>query len=269
MKLIRKEDIEELTRLNPFDRFPDGRPRVPDDLVERMKAVTTEEAWHVLHSKGYHHQFEGGWMNLHPDRVLVGRAVTGVFVPTRPDLQEVINEIGEKEGSIGGQNSWVIDTLVEDDVIVIDLFGKVKDGTFAGDNLGNAIAAKTKRGMIIDGGIRDLDGIYRLENFSTFVRGVDPTPIGGVTLIGINVPCRIGQVTVLPGDVILGRREGIIFIPPHLVQEVVETSERVRLADRFGHQRLQEGKYTPGQIDGGWNDEISADFEEWKKTQTL
>ena len=44
MKLIRKEDIEELTRLNPFDRFPDGRPRVPDDLVERMKAGNTEEA---------------------------------------------------------------------------------------------------------------------------------------------------------------------------------------------------------------------------------
>jgi regulator of RNase E activity RraA len=267
MRLNCKEDIIEWTKLNPYDRFPDGRPRVPDDILERTKKVTIEQAWGVLRGHGYNFQFEGDWMNLHPDRILVGRAVTAVFMPQRPDLHAVVEEQGKADGRIGAQNSWVIDTLVENDVIVVDMFGKIENGTYAGDNLGHSIAAKSKTGMIIDGGIRDLDGIYEMPNFATFVRGVHPTGIGGVTLMGLNVPIRIGNATVVPGDVVLGRREGVIFIPPHLAEEVVKRSEEIRLRDGFGHQRLQEGKYTPGQIDRGWTPEIEADFAEWRKTQ--
>ncbi len=269
MQLVNKESILEITREWEGERLPDGRPRVSDDIVERMKKVTIEEAWGVLQGHGYRLQFDGDWMNLHPDRVLVGRAVTCMFIPLRPDFQNVVAEQGEKDKRIGGQNSWVIDTLVENDTIVVDLFGKVKNGTFAGDNLGNAIFALSKTGMVIDGGIRDLDGIYSLPDFATFVRGVDPTAIADVTLTGINIPVRIGETTVLPGDIVLGRREGVIFVPPHLAQEVVERSENIRMRDRFGHQRLQEGKYTPGEIDRGWSDEINADFAEWVKTQEL
>src|SRR5438270_10724393 len=160
MSLQQPETIIALTPQNPFDRFPDGRPRVPDDLIRRMALVTIEEAWGVLRRHGYHFQFEGGWMNLHPERTLVGRAVTARFVPQRPDLHAVVEERGKAAGCVGGQNSWVIDTLVEDDVIVVDLFGKVKDGTFAGDNLAPAIHARSRTGMVIDGGIRDLQRIY-------------------------------------------------------------------------------------------------------------
>lgn len=269
VRLNCKEDIIEFTKQYSGDRFPDSRPRVPDDLLERMKHVTIEQAWGVLQGHGYRFQFEGNWMNLHPDRVLVGRAVTAMFVPQRPDLHSVVEEQGVADGRIGGQNSWVIDTLVENDAIVVDLFGKVKEGTYAGDNLGNAIFARSKTGMVIDGGIRDLDGIYELPNFATYVRGVDPTGIANVTLVGINIPIRIGNATVLPGDVVLGRRGGVIFIPPHLAQEVVERSEDIRMRDRFGHQRLREGKYTPGEIDRKWSAEIDADFAEWRKTQKL
>ena len=269
MRLNCKEDIIEFTKQYSGDRFPDGRPRVPDDLLERMKHVTIEQAWGVLQGKGHRFQFEGNWMNLHPDRILVGRAVTAMFVPQRPDLHSVVEEQGKADGCIGGQNSWVIDTLVENDTIVVDLFGKVKEGTYAGDNLGNAIFARSKTGMVIDGGIRDLDGIYELPNFATFVRGVDPTGIANVTLVGINIPIRIGNATVLPGDVVLGRRGGVIFIPPQFALEVVERSEDIRMRDRFGHQRLREGKYTPGEIDRKWSAEIDADFAEWRKTQKL
>ena len=269
MQLVNKESILEITREWEGERFPDGRPRVSDDIVERMKKVTIEEAWGVLQGHGYRFQFDGDWMNLHPDRVLVGRAVTCMFIPLRSDFQSVVAEQGEKDERIGGQNSWVIDTLLENDTIVVDLFGKVKNGTFAGDNLGNAIFARSRTGMVIDGGIRDLDGIYSLPDFATFVRGVDPSAIADVTLAGINIPTRIGETTVLPGDIVLGRREGVIFVPPHLAQEVVERSEEIRMRDRFGHQRLQEGKYTPGEIDGAWSDEINADFAEWVKTQEL
>lgn len=259
-----KEDRVRFTPDNPYERFEDGRPKVPDGILERMKHVSIEEAWSVLRRHGYNSQFAGGWMNLHPERVLVGRAVTCSFMPERPDVQKVTKELGEETGNIGGQNSWVIDTLVPDDVIVVDLFGKVVNGTFAGDNLANSIHTKTGTGMVIDGGIRDLDGIYEIPDFSTFVRGADPTAIADVTLMGINIPIRIGEVTVMPGDVVLGRREGIIFIPPHLAEEVVTRSEDIRLRDEFGHQRLREQKYTPGEIDRRWTEEIEKDFEQWK-----
>lgn len=260
-----KDELIKYTPENPYERFDDGRPKVPDSILERMKDVSIEEAWGVLRGHRYNFQFAGDWMNMHPDRVVVGRAVTCAFLPKRPDFDKVTSETGKEAGNVGGQNSWVIDTLVEGDLIVVDLFGKVKNGTFAGDNLANSIYAKTKTGMVIDGGVRDLDGIFSIPNFNSFIRGVDPTAIADVTLSGINIPIRIGEVTVMPGDIVLGRREGIIFIPPQFAEEVVTRSEDIRLRDEFGHQRLREQKYTPGEIDRKWTEEIEADFKEWKK----
>jgi regulator of RNase E activity RraA len=261
------DEIRRLTPLNPFERFPDGRPRVPDDLLERMKLVTNDEAWGVLERRhGYHFQFEGNWLNLHPERVLVGRAVTAMFVPARPDLHEVVQAEGQASGRSGGQNTWVIDTLVENDVIVVDLFGKIRDGTFAGDNLSTTIKRRANTGMVVHGGIRDLTRIEELPDFAVFARGVDPSAIADVTLVGVNIPIRIGMATVLPGDVVLGTPEGVTFVPPHLAQEVVERSEDVRLRDVFGKQRLAEGRYTAGQIDvSTWAPEIEADFARWQQ----
>ncbi len=265
MLLNNRDIIMTLTAQWSGERFPDGRPRVPDDILRRMPLVTLEEAWSVLRRNGYHHQFAGNWLNIHPERILVGRAVTAQFVPTRPDLHEAVEAWGREHGGIGGQNSWVIDTLVENDVVVVDLFGKVRDGTFAGDNLGNAIATKTRTGMLIDGGIRDLARLVEIPDFAIFVRGVDPSAIADVTLVGLNNPIRIDAATVLPGDVVLGTPGGVIFIPPHLAEQVVIRSEDVRLRDQFGHQRLREGRYTPGEIDRAWSPEIEADFQEWRQ----
>lgn len=262
-----REDLIQLTNLNPFDRFDDGRPRVPDDLLERMKEVTTEEAWGVLRHHGYHRQFEGNWLETHPGVITVGRAVTAQFLPHRPDYHEVVQQtgFGEGRGQIGGQNSWVIESLQMNDVMVVDIFGKVKDGTVVGDNLGTDVRSRTRAGAIIDGGIRDYQGLVRLKDVNIFMRGVDPTAIADVTLAGINIPIRIGGVTVLPGDVVLGTPSGVIFIPPHLVQEVVEKSEDIQVRDQFGKLRLDEGTYTSGEIDvSPWRDDIEADFQAWK-----
>ena len=260
------ETLNELTQLNPFPRFADGRPRVPDDLLIRMKRVTTEEAWAVLHKHGYDRQFEGNWQETHPGHTLVGRVVTAQFLPHRPDYHDAIQKAGLGEGRshVGGQNSWVIETLVENDVMVVDIFGKVKDGTVIGDNLGTAVQARTQAGAVIDGGIRDYAGLVKLPHVNFFMRGMDPTPIANVTLAGINIPIRIGNTTVLPGDVVLGTPTGVTFIPPHLVQEVVETSEEIRIRDEFGKMRLAEGKYSSGEIDvPQWREEIEADFQSW------
>jgi regulator of RNase E activity RraA len=265
------ERIAALTPGYPFERAADGRPRVPDDILERMRHVTNDEAWGVLEkTHGYHFQFEGGWYNLHPDRVLVGRAVTARMVPLRPDLHTAVEDRGRAEGRGGGQNTWVIDTLEENDVLVVDLFGKVEDGTFIGDNLGTTIHARAKTGLVVDGGIRDLERVFQLPDFNVFCRGVHPSAIWEVTLVGVNEPVRIGNATVLPGDVVLGTREGVTFIPPHLAEEVVTRSEDVRQRDVFGKQRLAAGTYTSGQIDVSvWAAEIEADYARWCTEQGL
>ncbi|HEU5013872.1 MAG TPA: hypothetical protein VFT66_15235 [Roseiflexaceae bacterium] len=265
-----REDILQLTSQYTGERFEDGRPRVSDDLLERMKLVTTEEAWGVLRRNGYHRQFEGNWMETHPNTIMVGRAVTAQFVPHRPDYHDAVQQtgLGEGRGAIGGQNSWVIETLQLGDVMVVDIFGKVKDGTVVGDNLGTSVRSRTRAGAVIDGGIRDYQGLVELEDVNFYVRGVDPTAIADVTLAGMNIPIRIGGVTVLPGDVVLGTPTGVIFIPPHLAQEVVERSEDIRVRDEFGKMRLAEGTYTSGEIDvPTWREDIQADFEAWKQTR--
>lgn len=258
--------IAALTPQSPFGRRDDGRPDTPDDLVERLKLVTNDEAWGVLEKRhGYHFQFEGGWpVHLQPDVVLTGRAVTAQFVPLRPDLHSVVEDIGKEEGRSGGQNTWIIDQLEPGDVLVVDLFGKVEDGTFIGDNLATATRARTGTGMIIEGGIRDSLRVAELTDFPVYCRGIHPSAIYEVTLAAVNVPIRIGDATVMPGDAVLGTRAGVTFIPPHLLNEVVEVSEDTRQRDVFGKQRLAEGVYTSGEIDVSvWAEHIEVDYQAW------
>jgi regulator of RNase E activity RraA len=265
------DDLIALTAQYTLERFADGRPRVADDLIERMKLVTTEEAWVVLREHGYHRQFEGNWMETHPGTITVGRVVTAQFLPHRPDYHAAIQQAGvaEGRGSVGGQNSWIIETLQANDVMVVDIFGKIKDGTVVGDNLGTAVRTRTRAGAVIDGGIRDYQGLTKLNNVNFYVRGVDPTAIADVTLAGINIPIRIGGVTVLPGDIMLGTPTGVIFIPPHLAQAVVEASEDIRVRDEFGKLRLDSGTYTSGEIDVPvWRDDIEADFQAWRQARS-
>lgn len=251
------------------ERFPDGRPMVPDGILERMRNVSIEEAWGVLRGEGYHNQFAGGWQMIHDDVPVIGRALTAQYMPLRPELNQRILDYGHAHGRVGASNSWPIDALQPGDVYVADAFGKVKDGTLIGDNLGNAIFANSGNGVVFDAGLRDLGGLEEIEGFNAFVRGWDPSYLQQTMLTGLNVPIRIGEATVLPGDVVLARREGVIFIPAHLAQQVVETAEIVMLRDMFGHQRLREGVYTPGQIDTRWTEAIENDFASWLQENKL
>lgn len=257
--------VASLTPLEPFGRLDDGRPATPDDLIERLKFVTNDEAWGVLEKRhGYHFQFEGEWLHLQPEVPLVGRAVTAAYVPHRPDLHATVQEFGAQEGWSGGQNSWIIDQLAPGDVLVVDLFGKIEDGTFIGDNLATAARARTGTGMVINGGIRDLERVRELTDFPVYCRGAHPSAIAGVTLVQVNGPLRIGPATVLPGDAVLGTREGVTFVPPHLLREVIEASEDTRQRDVFGKLRLAEGRYSPGEIDVSvWVDRIELDYQDW------
>jgi 4-hydroxy-4-methyl-2-oxoglutarate aldolase len=258
-----KEQIEFYTANWKGERFPDGRPKVPDNLLERLKKISIEEAWGILQGEGYNNQFEGNWKILHPEQVFVGRALTAVYMPLRPDLNKKIIDKGREEGRIGSPNSWPIDMLQNGDVYVADCYGKIIDGTLIGDNLGNSIFSKTKTGVVFDGGVRDIEGLDEIDGFNAFVRGFDPSYLKETMLTGINFPVTIGRATVLPGDAILAKKEGVIFIPSHLLDKVVINAEFIALKDKFGHQRLREGKYSPGQIDMAWSDEIILDFKKW------
>lgn len=260
---IPREQMIFLTEEWQGERFPDGRPRVADEVLERMNRVSLEEAWAVLRGAGYHNQFEGGWKIIHQDLPVVGRALTAQYVPLRPEIQKRMLARGHAAGRVGPMNSWPIDALQKGDVYVADAFGKIKDGTLIGDNLGNSIFSKSGNGVVFDGSVRDLEGLSQIEGFNAFVRGWDPTAIQEMMLLGLNTPIRIGQATVFPGDVVLAKRGGVIFIPAHLAEKVVVEAEKTQLRDRFGHQRLREGRYTPGQIDTRWTDEIRRDFIQW------
>ncbi|MDP6822072.1 MAG: RraA family protein [Dehalococcoidia bacterium] len=265
MQLTDTDRIRSITSEWSGERDARGRPLVPLDILERMKAVTTEEAWGVLRSHGYHHNFVGGFIDLSSERrpverVMVGRAITCRWVPIRPDLHDTLVELGEDEGRIGFLNSWVIDEMVEGDVLVADLFSRVN---LVGDNLTAAIVANGGRGMVIDGGIRDTQRIIEFPDFGVYMRRMHPEAIPGVTMPDINGVTRINTATCVPGDVVLGTMEGVIFIPPHLAEEVVVRSESVRLRDEFGQQRIAEGVYTPGEVDREFSEDMERDFSQW------
>ncbi|MFN7115555.1 MAG: RraA family protein [Saprospiraceae bacterium] len=260
---LTKEQITALTPEWKGERLPDGRPKTSDKILERLKNVSLEEAWGYLRNKGYHNQFEGDWMVMRPEQVMVGRAVTAQYMPLRPDWDGIVKKVGEQEGRIGGTNSWPIDVLKPGDIYVADSYGKIVDGTLIGDNLGNSIYAKSKNGVIFYGSVRDIEGLEKIEGFNAWIKGYDPSYIQQMMLASINNPIRIGRATVLPGDVILAKKGGIVAIPPHLLDDLVINSEFVALRDQFGHQRLREGKYTPGQIDRQWTDDIKKDFLAW------
>lgn len=258
------EELIEYTPEWESERFADGRPKVPDDILERMRNVSITQAWGVIRGPGYNWQYEDGWICTHPGQVLVGRALTAMYMPRRPVMRQVMEEKGERVGCIGDQISWPIDMLVPGDVYVADVFGKIDQGAVIGDNLATAIYANSGNGVVHDASVRDIDGIQELPDFTSFVRGFHPTFASPtIMLTGVNCPVRIGGATVMPGDVVLGRDDGVVFIPPHLAEQVVKTSELISLRDRFGKQRLAEGKYTPGQIDTRWSDPIEEDFSRW------
>ncbi len=267
-----QEEYTRFTSEYQGERFADGRPKVSKDILERMKLVTVEEAWGILRNHGYHCQFEQGWVMTHENPVLVGRAVTIGFLPDRPDISGVVAKEGKDLGLEGRDKHWVMDNLTEDDVIIADLFGKKVGGAFIGDNLANLIHKRTGTGMIVDGGCRDLAGVLELDNFYVFNRNWHPSTsqtYDKTMVISMNAPIRIGEATVLPGDVVLGLREGVMFIPAHLALEVVETSEVIRLRDEFGFERLKSGTYTAGQIDSAWTNEIRDDFRSWLQQKNI
>ena len=245
------------------ERYPDGRPMVSDDLLKRVVNLSIEEVWQTLRNEGFNNQYADGWKMIHPDKPFAGRAVTALYMPKRLDVEKRILEKGHAEGQKGSANSWPIDQLKPGDVYVADCFGKVVDGTLIGDNLGNSIYAKSKNGVVFDAGVRDLEGLEAIEGFNACVRDFHPSYLMETMLMGINVPITIGQAVVMPGDVVLAKKEGVIFIPPQLLGKVVLTGEFVAIRDEFGHAMLREGRFTPGQIDAAWSEEIKAAFLAW------
>lgn len=258
-----KQELLKYTRANPYERFDDGRPKVPEQLVDALAGASSEMLWGPLRRAGFHHQWAGEWQIVHPGKKLIGRAVTAVFLPVRPDLDAIIEEDAASRGQGAQDYQRVIDLLQPGDVLVVDLFGKIDGGAFAGDNLATAIHAATGQGFVIDGGIRDLDGIHAL-GIPVYVRGFHVSPLRDVMLVGINVPVKIGSATVLPGDVVVGDREGLTFVPPQLVEQCVREAKITELHDIWTKGKLATGKYRASQLYPSPSDPVlRQEYADW------
>jgi regulator of RNase E activity RraA len=262
---IPKEELIYLTAQWKGERFADGRPKVPDALIERARKIGIEEAWQILNNEGYKNQFEGNWKMVHDHVPVIGRAVTARFIPSRPDVEQQIKERGTKEGRKGNTNAWPIEVLQKGDVYVAEAFGKIAQGTLIGDNLGTSIFNKTGTGVIFDGAARDLQGLEAIPGFNAYVRDFHPSFLDGVVLAGLNTPVRIGGAVVLPGDVVISEKEGVLFIPAHMAESVIETAEFISVRDRFSKDMLKSGKFNAGQIDSAWSEDIKTAFLDWIK----
>jgi 4-hydroxy-4-methyl-2-oxoglutarate aldolase len=260
-----REQMLEYTKQNPYDRFPDGRPKVPDDLLKKLQDVSAEEVWTILSRHHYDNQWAGHWYIAHPEKHLVGRAVTVQFMPLREDVQEVAEAKANGNGPKRHANQRVIDTLQNGDTIVVDLYGKEEGGTYVGDNLATAINTFTHTGMVIDGAVRDLDSIFQMD-MPIYIRGSHPTPIDNTMLTGLNIPIRIGEATVMPGDVVFGDREGVYFIPPQFVKEIIDNAQEIHVHDEWTQMMLKTGKYKSSDIYPSPRDpELKRQYEEYKK----
>lgn len=259
---ISKDELIFLTSAWKGERFADGRPKVPDDILNRAKNIGMDDAWTVLKNLGYTNQFESGWKMVN-DTPVIGRALTAMFMPSRPDVEKNIKDRGVKQGRIGNTNSWPIETLVKGDVYVADGFGKIDGGTLMGSTLGNSIFSKSNNGVIFNGAARDLQGLSEIKGFNAFVRDFHPSFLEGMVLMGLNAPIRIGNVMVLPGDLVIAEKEGVLFVPAHLAEQVIRTAEFVTLKDKFGFEMVRSNRYTTGQIDSQWTDQIKTDFIKW------
>ena len=265
------EYIKALTAQWTGERFPDGRPKVSDDLLERLKHVTIEECWAELMKLGYQNQYEGDWMLVHEteDAVMTGHAVTAQFMPMRPDLEDEIIEQGKKEGRMWEQKrtvSWVINSLVKGDVYVADTYNKEFLGTVIGSNLGSGVFEATGNGVITYGHVRDIERLRKIPGFNAWIKGYDPSYMRQTILVNYNVPIRIGKATVIPGDAVLAKPGAVLFIPAHLVEHIVTTSEFTKLTDEFGEEMIHKGIYTAGQIDSAWSDEMNRRFVKWVRS---
>jgi len=245
-------------------RFPDGRPKLPDDLLKRAASMTIEDVWEYLEAHGYRCQFEGDWQALHIDKPIVGRALTAQYMPSRPDMQKAILAEGKAEGRAAtGTNSWPIAELQEGDVYVADGFGKIEHGTLIGSNLGNGIAGHTHAGFIFNAGIRDLQELREIPDFNGMYKGYDPTAWADMELTGINVPVRVGHAAVLPGDLVIGKpRQGVVFVPAILAEQAISSAEFTALTDDYNFELNREGK-NKGMFEGGWNAAKYDAFAKW------
>ncbi|MEX0769272.1 MAG: hypothetical protein WD035_00970 [Balneolaceae bacterium] len=267
VQLTPEDQVIYYTREWEGERDTYGRPLVPDNILERMQYVALEEAWGTIRNAGYHNKFEGEWEIMVPDQPMTGRALTASFLPSSPELEERLSESGSEEGLRGAMNQWPIYMLEQGDVYVADGFGKIRDGTLIGDNLGQAIYSNSGNGPVFYGSARDLGGLREIDGFNAWVKAWHPSYLQEMMLSTINAPIRIGEAVVLPGDVVLAVEGGVLFIPPHLAERVVLSSEVTRLTDTFRKQRIQEGKYSLEETYGTqWTEDINEDFYNWLET---
>ncbi len=241
------------------------RPRVTDEQLARIKNLQIENLWGAVQNKGYKNCFVSHLKATQPGIKMVGRATTLRYLPMRPDVDEAVQQLA-KEGDWDYRfNTRGGEDANPGDVVVVELGGMVERATFMGTMTGLAIKLQKTNGIVVDGGIRDLNGFLQWKDYPVYYAGAHASAM--VDQIGVewNAPIRIGSVTVLPGDVVVGDEEGILFFPPQIADEVIKAAETQTYNEDFKEEAMRSGKYKTRDIYPRLSPAAEKEFEEWKK----
>ena len=264
-----EDQMKDFTASNPYGRFPDGRPMIPDEVLDTVRQMQIQviEAIEVLRSHNYNNQFEDGWKTLIPGKKIIGRAFTIQFMPNRPDLEAGMKTAAAKNNSAPVSKSNTIDMLQKNDLAVVDLYGKIDGGLpYVGDKLAYYIWKTTGTGLIVEGGIYYLETTAR-SGMQAFYRGTQVASSGRAVVSGVNIPIRIGDAVIMPGDLVIGDEDGILAIPPQFVSEVIKTTIINRRRDVWIKKAFDLGRFKSSEIYGSPRDPVLLkQFNDYKAT---
>lgn len=209
-----------------------------DAIREQLKGVAVATVSAALRKRGYVDIFIDGVQPNHEGDTMLGIAKTLRFIPFRPDLFK------EYAGGFNAQKR-AFDTVNPGEVLVIDARGVRETGT-VGDVLALRAQVRGAAGIVTDGGVRDFAAVQEFD-IPVFSQGAHPSVLGRRHVpweTDVTIAC--GGAAVQPGDIIMGDRDGVIVIPPFLLEEVAAEAAAQEQADAWVAARVAEGAPVDG-----------------------
>ena len=232
---------------------------VTEEQLQRLRDVPLEVIFGAIGD--YRLNYATGFENTQPGKRLVGRALTMRFLPPRPDLTEAALTLAKEGNWDRRYYARAAEEANPGDVVVAELGGSDGHNLF-GDMGATGIQMRGAAGVIIDGGMRDYTGLRdeRFEDFPVFYKFSDPHTTSWLG-VEYNTPVRIGGVTVLPGDIVVGDTGGVFFFPSSLVERVLEYADETAAREQFQLQLLEDKEYRFRDI-YPLSPELQAEFEQ-------
>jgi 5-oxopent-3-ene-1,2,5-tricarboxylate decarboxylase / 2-hydroxyhepta-2,4-diene-1,7-dioate isomerase len=235
-------------KLSPQDRV----------LFDKLMRVGLESAWSLVTAEGYPQNFINELTPLKPNMRLVGRARTIRYLPNRKDVRDKLYAAGPQ------LNYKSAEEALPGDVLVFDAGGETRAGVSGGVTTLRFLV-RGGAGIVVDGAMRDLPEFEAMP-VQTFLRRGHASSVAPLMMsVDYQVPVRIGSVTVIPGDILVGDTTGILVIPASIVDKIVDKALEHDEQEEFQRGLLLKGEPIYGVYP--MNDATRKRFEEWKKSK--